>query len=139
MLGGPLFYVLKNRPYGLEQRSEVNSVALALKCYNISHGRTPPLEVFEEIPRDSQLERLLFFHSIGAYDDCRLVHMGILALIGAHKDITMRPDTPSLKVSFREGINSRGQGSIFVGADGGLRLLQLGQIGCSVGSRTFLH
>jgi hypothetical protein len=138
MLGRPLLYVLKNQPYGLEQRSNVNSVALAVQRYYISRGRTRPLEVFEDIPRDSQLERLLFFHPMGAHDDRRLVHMGVLALIGAHKDITMRLDIRGLKVGFREDINSRGQGSIFVGADGRLRLLYLGQIGYSVGSRAFL-
>jgi hypothetical protein len=60
--------------------------------------------------------------------------MGVLALIGPHKDITMHLNIRGLKVGFREGTNSRGQGSIFVEADGSLRLLQLGQIGCSVGS-----
>ena len=131
--------MLQNRRYGLEQRSKVNSVALAVKRYNISRGRTRSLEVFEDIPRDSQLERLLFFHTISAHDDRRLVHMGVLALIGAYKDITMRLDIRGLKVGFREGINSRGEGSIFVRADGCLSLLQLGQIGYSVGSRTFLQ
>ena len=97
------------------------------------------MDVFEDIPRDSQLERLLFFHTIGAHDNRRLVHMGVLVLIGAHKDITMRLDIRRLKVGFREDINSRGQSSNFVRADGSLCPLQLGQIGCSVGSRTFLQ
>jgi hypothetical protein len=139
MLGRPLLYVLKNRPYGLEQRSKVDSVALAVNRYNISRGRTPPLEVSEDIPSDSQLEHLLFFYPMGAHDDHRFVHMRVVALIGTHKDITMRLNIRGLKVGFREGINPGGQGSSFVGADGGLRLLQLGQIGCSVSSRTFLQ
>jgi hypothetical protein len=124
--------------YALEQRSKVDSVALTVKRYDISRGKTRPLEVFKDIPRDSQPERLVFFHTIGAHDDRRLVHMGVLALIGAHQEITMRPDIRGLKGGFREDINSRGQGAIFVGADGGLCLLHLGEIRCSVGSRTAL-
>jgi len=127
--GEPTLYALKNRPDGLEQGPEIDSVALTVKRYNISRGRRLALKVFEHIAGNSQLQHLFFFHTIGSDDNRGLIHKRLLALKdAAHQDIAIRFNVRSLKVGFREDVDSGGQRSVVVGADGRIRLTHHGQI-----------